>query len=439
MSNRLCFVISFVLLVSVGGQSLAETINWTNADPNDNLWKTPGNWDLSRAPSIATQDHTRIRLQSPDACIIDSSHTGADAAETEHLRVGRNGLAGEMTMTGGTLMAHNFKVGRRGFGEFYMHGGTATTYALSIAKEIGGVGSFMTMTGGLFRTVTTGGSGQFQIGVQGGSGTLNMEGGTLNVGNNLMIGKTGLDIPSTGMLAMTGGMINVNHFLKIGTDGSTGTLQLYGGTISADQLRMENDSLADPCSIIDITAGTLILDGDVLDLIADNATDPNICIVADGGSGNLFADYDIRNPGKTTLTATSNDTNLPQLTINVEPNDIGIEDAVIPSVTEPIYYWQDQPITIVAGPSTANCPYVYRFDHWVGDVSDAYSPSTTVLMNGDKTITVVFVKDDHRVCGDECHPIQREDVNEDCYVNMADFALYAEAWLNCTHPDCDEL
>ena len=439
MSCRSCFLILFVLLVGVCGDLFAATINWTNADPNDNLWRRPGNWDLHRVPGIATLDQARIRLQGPDACVIDSSHTGANAAETDYLRVGRNGVAGEMAMTGGDLTVHNFKIGRMALGKFYMDGGTAATYVLDIAKESTGSGSFMTMTGGVFRAVKSGGGGQFQIGVNGGSGTLNMQGGTLEIGNNLVIGKTGSELTGTGLLTMTGGVINIDGALKIGVEGSTGTLQLYGGTISADQLLMENVSGADPYSTIDITAGTLILDGDVMDMIIDYATDPNVWIVADGGSGNLVVDYDIRYPGKTTVTATSNDTNLPQLTINVEPNDIGIEDSIVPSITEPIYYWQDKTISIGVGPSAANCPYVYRFDHWVGDVDDVSSPSTTVLMDSDKTVTVVFVKDEQRVCGDVCHPIPVGDITGDCYVNMDDFAIYAEGWLNCTHPDCDEL
>jgi hypothetical protein len=57
-------------------------------------------------------------------------------------------------------------------------------------------------------------------------------------------------------------------------------------------------------------------------------------------------------------------------------------------------------------------------------------------MNGDRTVTAHYVADERR-CGDECHPIQQGDLNEDCYINWDDFAIYAAKWLDCTHPDCD--
>jgi len=156
------------------------------------------------------------------------------------------------------------------------------------------------------------------------------------------------------------------------------------------------------------------------------------------GDGTVVFDYDIRNPGKTTVTAISSDPCLPGITINVEPNNIGI-DSVVPAVGQPIHYWQNQPISIAAGPYK-NCPYVYRFDHWQGDIdqgSEPNSPSITVFMDADKTVTAVFFQDERR-CGDECHPILQGDLNADCYIDFADFDIYAEQWLSCTDPNCDQ-
>ncbi len=83
-----------------------------------------------------------------------------------------------------------------------------------------------------------------------------------------------------------------------------------------------------------------------------------------------------------------------------------------------------------------SCAAVYHFDHWEGDVIEPNSPLTTVIMDADKTVTAVFVAAEPR-CGDECHPILEGDLNRDCYVNFADFVLYAAKWMACTHPDCD--
>jgi len=38
-------------------------------------------------------------------------------------------------------------------------------------------------------------------------------------------------------------------------------------------------------------------------------------------------------------------------------------------------------------------------------------------------------------CGDPAHPTPVGDLNQDCVVNWADFAIFASHWLECTHPD----
>lgn len=83
-----------------------------------------------------------------------------------------------------------------------------------------------------------------------------------------------------------------------------------------------------------------------------------------------------------------------------------------------------------------NCPQVYVFDHWEGDVADPNSAITSVLMDSDKTTTAVFV--DGRKCGDECHPDDLfGDYNHDCIINVEDFAEFALNWLVCMKPECD--
>jgi len=118
------------------------------------------------------------------------------------------------------------------------------------------------------------------------------------------------------------------------------------------------------------------------------------------------------------------------LTIDVDPNDVGI-DTTTPSVGTHNYGgW----VTISAE-RFVNCPDVYEFDHWGGDVTDPNSSSTTVNMNQDKSVTAVFVDD--RQCGDECHPYPAGDINKNCIVDFTDFALFCQSWLECTKPECD--
>jgi len=119
------------------------------------------------------------------------------------------------------------------------------------------------------------------------------------------------------------------------------------------------------------------------------------------------------------------------LTVQTDPNDM---DTVIPGIGEHFYY--PGKAVYVSAPRCPKCPDVYKFDHWTGDIDDPNSPSAFLVMNEDKTITAVYVGVERR-CGDECHHIQKGDMNEDCYINFEDFVLWSQNWLSCTHPDCD--
>jgi len=119
------------------------------------------------------------------------------------------------------------------------------------------------------------------------------------------------------------------------------------------------------------------------------------------------------------------------LTICVEPNDIGI-DTVVPFIGD---HNAAGSVNLSAA-KYIDCPDVYQFDYWIGDVEDANSANTTVFMDLDKTVTAVFVAT--RECGDECHPNDLfGDYNHDCIIDFNDFAAFANNWLVCTKPECD--
>jgi len=120
------------------------------------------------------------------------------------------------------------------------------------------------------------------------------------------------------------------------------------------------------------------------------------------------------------------------LMVQTDPNDM---DTVIPGIGEHIYRF-GKPVYISA-PPCPKCPDVYEFDHWTGDIDEPNSPSAYLIMNTDKTITAAYKMVIERRCGDLCHPIQKGDMNEDCYINFDDFVLWSQNWLSCTHPDCD--
>ena len=119
-----------------------------------------------------------------------------------------------------------------------------------------------------------------------------------------------------------------------------------------------------------------------------------------------------------------------KLTMLTSPSDV---NAVTPTVGEHNFA-RNSVVDINAG-RFIDCPDVYVFDHWEGDVDDPNSANTTIVMDTDKTVTAVFVAT--RQCGDECHPYPEGDLNKDCRVNFFDIAVIANNWLECTDPECD--
>jgi len=216
----------------------AEDIQWTGAGRNK-FWSTAANWDLSRPPTPADD----VRIDAPAAAapngpiIQDGIAAQANGIFTE--------AAGEptLTMTGGTLEVT----------EWIWWGDGADSYAI------------WTMSGG---TVTV--ANEFELGWGGGAGTLTMTGGTISAGE--------LVIP-------TG-------------SGTFGLLYLYGGTVNVTQpggLEVNANGL------IDMTEGTLVLEGDETATINDLFEAGLIASYA--GEGILNVDYDVSTPGKTTVTA----------------------------------------------------------------------------------------------------------------------------------------
>ena len=225
-------------ILVLGSVSIAEDIQWTGAGRNK-FWSTAANWDLARPPALA------------DDVLID-----VPAAAAPNGPIIQDGIAAQchgiwteapgeptLTMTGGTLEVASW----------IWWGDGMDSYAI------------WTMSGG---TVTV--ADEFELGWGGGAGTLTMTGGTISAGEAVI--PTG--------------------------SGAFGELFLYGGTFNVTKpggLEMNANGL------IDMTEGTLVLEGDETAKINDLAAAG--LITAYGGEGILDVDYDVRNPGKTTVTA----------------------------------------------------------------------------------------------------------------------------------------
>lgn len=152
----------------------------------------------------------------------------------------------------------------------------------------GGATTNLDITGG---SLTAAGA---YVGVDstGGHGILNISGGLFATGG-LQVGWVG-----TGTVNMTGGVIQLSNDLEVPGRTGTGTVNLNGGIIYASNLQLTSDK-----GLLDITVGTLILDGNDIETVQQYID--NERLTAYGDQGKINVDYNVTNEGKTTVTATA--------------------------------------------------------------------------------------------------------------------------------------
>jgi hypothetical protein len=359
MSKRLLFLISFVLLLSpVTGTWAYDTVIWDNdSGTGDRLWQTATNWDIDKVPEapdwaglgdtfVDEANGPIINADTNAVCEwLDFGYEG-----TFSLPVYGNAV---LTMTGGNLTAYSYITminnDADGNAVFNMSGGNVKIWQLSgtafnVGEEGAGIATF-NISDGIVDV-----NGTMRIGWWGSLtgktiyGIVNMTGGTINVVDDLTIGEWE---QAEGTINMTAGQINVGDWLEIGgwTADRTGNghVNLQGGTITAHFLSMGGGGVG----TMNLAGGTLIIDGDyrgtngwLFDPENDTAGDGGdytgtIAILAQRGlitvydvnSGEIITDdvnypaqaglravlnldYDVTNPGQTTITGGAVDPNL---------------------------------------------------------------------------------------------------------------------------------
>ncbi|MHC4675993.1 MAG: right-handed parallel beta-helix repeat-containing protein, partial [Planctomycetota bacterium] len=126
---------------------------------------------------------------------------------------------------------------------------------------------------------------------------LNLSAGTIDIADSMKLScRSG---GSTTDVNMTGGLITVGGEFEAPKEiGGTLTISLHGGTIDCNEFTHAGTQWS-----MDITEGTLIIDGDVTAAIDANVAAGRI--TGYNGIGVVKYDYNVRNPGKTTVTAGS--------------------------------------------------------------------------------------------------------------------------------------
>lgn len=192
MFRKMISLVSLVLVLVLVGDVQAEWYDWTNADPGDQLWSTPGNWSGGIVPIAG--DGTNLNL-IPGPIVDPTVDIALDGGA-----LGVGGADGELTMDGGTVAYNWFNLGEDGgtTGTLNMNSGTLT------ANWDIGVGAY-------------------------GEGIVNMTGGTLGTGY-LIVGAWG-GAGATGHIALDGGTIDVEYFLMRIEEGAVGTMDIEAGTL----------------------------------------------------------------------------------------------------------------------------------------------------------------------------------------------------------------
>lgn len=153
------------------------------------------------------------------------------------------------------------------------------------------------------------------------------EGGTLNSIERFGIGLVAAgSVPVTSYLNINGGDMTVANELQIGQAGNgtdrmdhTGIVNVFAGTLDVDEIEFR-DTASPSIGHIDISFGTLTVNGDITTDVATWEGTGNI--IAFGGAGTLVYDYNVTNPGKTTITAIDPMNGSPAMCENVVAGDV---------------------------------------------------------------------------------------------------------------------
>ncbi|MHC4325997.1 MAG: hypothetical protein ACYSUX_17145, partial [Planctomycetota bacterium] len=264
MSGKLACLISIAVLLFLACTApAADYKDWDDGDFANHLWSSPANWAPDGLPTMLGDTGNRTRIEPGsgggdypilDSTIFDVDPNGAFADRLYVAHEQGDGSTAKLWIQDGAKLTIgddlNIAYNEDSHGICYVSGPDTV---IEIGDDV-------------------------KVGRRG-DGTLMMNGGTINVGSTI-------EIPSSTDTAS----INIGH------------LQLNGGTINCGELSMRPlNSGVIGTGTMDVRGGTLIIDGNALSTIQGFID--NGWVTAYDGFGALQLDYDVKNPGKTTLEA----------------------------------------------------------------------------------------------------------------------------------------
>jgi autotransporter-associated beta strand protein/T5SS/PEP-CTERM-associated repeat protein len=195
-----------------------------------------GTYTLSGTGALTVSNEVVVGRESGTGTLNVNGGT-ITTAGNGNMYIGRRNGTGTLNQSNGVIVVNReFGVGTRddnkiGTGTYNLSGGSlSAANNIFIGKEQGSSGT-LNMTGG---TMTT--SDKLQIGHNQSTGLVIQSGGTLNVQNEVYIGNEN-NASSVGTYTLSGtGALNVGNEVVIGRDNGTGTLNLNGGTLNANKI-----------------------------------------------------------------------------------------------------------------------------------------------------------------------------------------------------------
>ncbi|MGB2863338.1 MAG: hypothetical protein WBC05_08440 [Sedimentisphaerales bacterium] len=258
MSRKLIYLVSFVFMLGLAGNAPAEDFQWDNSS-GDSLWRTAENWNLNKLPGEGDALYVDW-IRDPTEIIIDAdSDAKCNSITLSNDSVSRQDYV-HLHMTGGTLFAGNLiRIGREESGKFTLDAGDVTCYSFQLGRKD----------------------------------------------------------PSKGVAYINGGTITVETNTRVPRGGSQGSeLHLNGGILYTVGLVMNepDDELSGTNGSTDITEGVMILtsEEDQTEKMKEYVTNGWLTaygvksgeLLEDGRLAMVQMDYDVTNPGMTTVWAT---------------------------------------------------------------------------------------------------------------------------------------